>query len=227
MMADSADLLTAVETLATFLQRAPLTSSVAELERALNTRQGSEVREIVAGHGITAELLLSAIAVRKQLGRINDVVHAAAIALALPHLLEPDEKLGHPSLAAGNDPSRPYDIETDRRVAEFKLGRWTGADAMRKRQLVKDFVHLAADPTDRIRDLYVIGPQPWHFLKTTRASVAWALDRSPATRELFASEFGSLQTRISAFVCEQGANVNVIDLEQRLPDLFAGQEISD
>jgi hypothetical protein len=217
---DSSDLLSAVEVLARFLHGEPLTSSIGTLEQALTGSRGSGVNQIVAAHGITAELLFSASAVREHLGRISDVIHAAAIALALPQLLDPDERLGHPSLGAGNDPSRPYDVETNLRVAEFKLGRWTGSDAMRKRLLVKDFVHLGADPTDRIRELYVIGPQPLRFLNTTRASIAWALDRAPGSQELFTKRYGSLQTRVSVFVAEHGAEVSVIDLEQRLPLLF-------
>ena len=42
-------------------------------------------------------------------------------------MLEPGERLANrPSLAAGNDPSRTFDLETDRRVAEFKLAIWNG-----------------------------------------------------------------------------------------------------
>jgi hypothetical protein len=111
-------------------------------------------------------------------GRINDVIHAVAIALTLPRLLEPGERLKRPSLAAGNDPSRPFDIETDRRAAEFKLSRWTGHDAGRKRQLFKDLVHLAAaDVSERSVELYVLGTRPQQFLTTTSSTAGWALNR--------------------------------------------------
>jgi hypothetical protein len=159
--------------------------------------------------------------VRAELGRINDVIYATAIALALPHLLEPGEVLRRPSLAAGNDPSRPYDIETDRRVAEFKFARWHGADAMRKRQLVKDLVHLAADESGRRRELYVVGERPPHFLHTSTSTLGWALDRFPATRELFRTRFGALGVPIHEFVQGGGADVVIINLETTLPELFA------
>ena len=71
------------------------------------------------------------------------MIHAAGIALALPHLLGPAEALMRPSLAAGNDKSRPFDVETQERAMEFKFARWDGNDAMRKRGVVKDLVHLA------------------------------------------------------------------------------------
>ena len=151
---------------------------------------------------------------------MNDVIHAAAIAVALSEILEAGETLHRPSLGAGNDPSRPFDLETDRRVAEFKLGRWRGADAMRKRQLFKDLVHLAAEPSDRVRHLFVLGSQPIHFLTTSRSTAAWALDRFPAARAAFTQDFGSLEVEIREFTATHGKHVDIVNLEHRWPALF-------
>jgi hypothetical protein len=134
--------------------------------------------------------------------------------------LEPDEILRRPSLAAGNDPSRPYDVETDRRVAEFKLARWDGHDAMRKRQVFKDLVHLAADASGRRAELYVLGERPLRFLRETGSSAEWGLDRFPATRQLFRERFGSLAVPISAVTDRTAGHVRIIDLAERLPRLF-------
>jgi hypothetical protein len=78
-------------------------------------------------------------------GRLNDIVHAVAITVALPLLLEPGEVVESVSLAAGNSLDRPFDLSTNRRIAEFKLSRWDGHDTARKLQLAKDLVHLAAE----------------------------------------------------------------------------------
>jgi hypothetical protein len=68
--------------------------------------------------------MVAALTGRESLGRLNDLIHAAGIVVALPHLLEDGEEIAvRPSLAVGNDPSRPFHLETDRRVAEFKLAR--------------------------------------------------------------------------------------------------------
>jgi hypothetical protein len=134
--------------------------------------------------------------------------------------LEPDEVLRRPSLAAGNDPSRPYDVETDRRVAEFKLARWYGHDAMRKRQVFKDLVHLAADTSGRRTELYVLGERPLRFLRETGSSAAWGLDRFPATRQLFTTSFGSLDMPISDFTTGPASRVSLLNLEELLPALF-------
>jgi hypothetical protein len=40
-----------------------------------------------------------------------------------PHVLEDDEHVEHLSLGAGNTRC-PFDLETDRRVAEFKFVNW-------------------------------------------------------------------------------------------------------
>jgi hypothetical protein len=110
---------------------------IAQLE---HDRDGSDARgipEIPARHGATAAALESGLIARDRLGRINDVIHTLAIAIALPSILEDGEILRRPSLAAGNDASRPFDVETDRRIAEFKMSRWDGHDAARTRQLVR------------------------------------------------------------------------------------------
>jgi hypothetical protein len=210
---------TAIAALLVFLE-APLTATIGQLEHDLADRAGDDVKGIVEGHGISGELLSAALVARERLGRINDVIHAAAIAVVLPHLLDSDELLRRPSLAAGNDPTRPFDVETDRRIAEFKLARWRGADAMRKRQSFKDLVELAAEPSNRQRHLFVLGQQPIHFLRTSKSTAAWALDRFPAVRERFVDRFGPLETPINVFTTTQASHVELVDLQHRWPALF-------
>lgn len=143
------------------------------------------------------------------------------IGLALEELTEPGEVLSRPSLAAGNDPSRPYDLEPDRRVAEFKFGRWdAGSDAARKREAFKDLVGLAADDSERRAELYVLGSRPIRFLRETRSTARWALNKSIRMTELYERRFDSLNTPISAFVSGPAQAVTIMDLEQRLPYLF-------
>ena len=220
-MASDDEFASALKAVGTFLDRAPLTDSIANIEGALKDSTQTDVQGLIDEAGVTPELFESALIVRERIGRINDVVHASAILLALPDVLEPGEVLARPSLGAGNDKSRPYDLETNRRVAEFKLARWRGKDAMRKRQTFKDLVHLAAEESDRDAELYVLGDMPIRFLKTSKSKASWGLDRSPPIRKLFEERFGSLEMGIADFTKGPGAHVKIIDLEQRLPDLFA------
>jgi hypothetical protein len=196
----------------------PLTDTIAELGYALEGQDMTAIAGVLDDRGVAGDVLEAALFARQRLGRISDVIHAVAIALALPRLLEPGETVRRPSLAAGNDPSRPFDVETGQRIAEFKLGRWDGHDAMRKRQLFKDLVHLAADRSGRSAELYVVGERPLLFLDTTRASAAWALNRFPATTRLFEQQFGDLNVTIADFR-RAHADVRVINLEQVLPEL--------
>lgn len=220
-MPDGQELQDAARVLAAFIGDGELTSTIADLEHALDGRRGGELRELLSSRRVSLELLRSALLIRGQLGRINDVIHAVGIGLALEELIEPGEVLSRPSLAAGNDPSRPYDLETDRRVAEFKFGRWdAGSNAARKREAFKDLVGLAADDSERRAELYVLGPRPIRFLRETRSTARWALNKSIRMTELYERRFGSLDTPISAFVSGPAQAVAIMDLEQRLPHLF-------
>jgi hypothetical protein len=151
-MADR-NLAESVEPLSDFLPSGSLTAPIANLEHRLDGLDGERI-EVVVREGGDVDLLGAAIVVRQELGRISDLIHAAAIVLALPHLMGEGERLtNRPSLAAGNDPTRPYDVETNLRVAEFKLSHWASADAMRKRQTSRIWVHLAADTSGRQPEL--------------------------------------------------------------------------
>ncbi len=143
---------TAVEHLAGFMDRLPLTTRVAGIEHALLHSDKESVVAIAHDHDIDLATLTSALTVRRAFGRVNDVIHALVITLALPRILESGETLTvRPSLAAGNDPSRKFDLETSLRVAEFKVSAWAGADAMRKRGVFVDLVHVALDGTRQVR----------------------------------------------------------------------------
>jgi hypothetical protein len=137
----------------------------------------------------------------------------------LPLILEDGEHVKiRPSLASGNDPSRPVDVETDRRVAEFKLAVWKGADAMRMRKVVADLVHLALAGTGRRAQLFVAGTKPIRFLRTSTMPMQWALGRaSPVLREQFAARFGDEVILIKDFTANNAADVELIDLTAVLP----------
>ncbi len=208
----------AVGVLADFLRRQPLTPALALLEQRLEGADASSVGRVAEEGHVAPELLASALTVRESLGRINDLIHACGILLVLPHILQEGERITvRPSLGAGNDPSRPYDLETDQRIAEFKLARWRGADAARKRQTFKDLVMLAADTSGRRAELFVIGPEPSRFLTTSISTAAWALDRSPGALRTFTTAFGAPSMSVAQFTTTHAAHVQITDLRDLLP----------
>src|SRR3712207_652845 len=91
---------------------------IAALEKDLAGKTGDASAAVVAAHGLTSATFTASLVIREELGKLSDLIHATGIALALPHLLEPGEVLKTPSLAAGNDPDRLYDVETNKRAAE-------------------------------------------------------------------------------------------------------------
>lgn len=221
VVSDEMDLLTAVAELDVFLRATPLTEAISALERALEGADRDAAVQAAAASGVTAELLAAALTVRARLGRINDLVHAAGIALALPRLLDEGERITiRPSLAAGNDAGRPYDLRTDLRAAEFKFAQWKGADAMRKRQTFKDLVLLAASDAPRA-ELLVIGSEPVDFLRSCTSTASWGLDRTKGVRTLFESRFGSLDITIARFTATHAAHVTLTDVSTLLPPRIA------
>jgi hypothetical protein len=214
------DDLAAVAALIGFLRAEGLTDRLAAVEEDLVGRSGVAGAEAAADRGLTGEMLAAALTVRSQIGRLSDVIHACTITLALPHILEPGEQIAvRPSLGAGNDPSRPFDLETDRRIAEFKAAQWNGSDSWRQRTLLSDLVHLAMDESGRRAQLYVVGPRPARYLRTTRSSVGRVLARaSERTRERVAARF-DLSMAIAEFTAGPAAHVELIDLARWLPEL--------
>ena len=75
----------------------------------------------------------AALLVKRSAGQINVIVHAVGILVALPKILEPGELVQSLSLGAGNT-GRAHDLETDRRIDEFRAGRDGAALSQRSRR---------------------------------------------------------------------------------------------
>ena len=73
--------------------------------------------------GLDIDLLTASYLVKSLAGQINVIIHAVGILTALPEILEENERVEYLSLGAGNT-GRQFDLETDRRIAEFKFINW-------------------------------------------------------------------------------------------------------
>jgi hypothetical protein len=197
-----------------FFGREALSSRVVRLEACLEGADTETVGARAAPEGMTDDLIRGALLVRQHAGRVNDLIHAAMIVRALPKILEPGERIiRRPSLAAGNDPSRKFDLETNRRVAEFKAGQWKGRDAMRKRGLVADLVGLVLGRGELRAELYVLGRLPIDFLRNTNSTMEWSLGRSsPNLRHAYEQRFGSAALTVQEFTRGPAADVALVDL---------------
>src|SRR4051812_21868055 len=221
-MAEDGDLAVAVALITPLLGTAGgLGQRIAALEGDLAGKGGEAAGAVVAAHGLTPAMFSASLLVREELGKLSDLIHATGIALALPHLLERGEVLKTPSLAAGNDPGRLYDVETNVRAAEFKFARWTeGGNGGREKDLFKDLVLLTHAPMSLRAEIYVRGPRPGRFL-AGRASGRKQLKRSQAVLALFDAQVSDPHITVSAYVAAYAGHVRVIDLEKAVPSVFA------
>lgn len=210
-----------VSSVLTLLTAQPLTERVASMESALAGREAAELADVVGLSDLSWQTAATAMQVRSALGRINDLIHASVICSVIPRILVPGERITvRPSLAAGNDPSRPYDLETSHRIAEFKVAVWQGRDTTRKRMLVADLVNLAMDERPLLKELYVVGARQAGFLTSSTSTMQWALQRSSqGLRDRFVNRYGSEPISIGSFTTSHGAAVRIIDLLDVLPEL--------
>lgn len=120
-----------------------------------------------------------------------------------------------PSLAAGNDRERIFDLETNLRIAEFKVAQWKGADSLRQRGLVADLVGLSLDTSGRLRQLYVVGDRPRHFLETSKRTVVSVLTKS----SLRLRQPGLIDPGTTVADFTRTVGVEIVDLAPWFPQL--------
>lgn len=214
--APTTDSAVAFATLDGFLSSGSLTATIAELETSLDGSDAEQIQGILQRSGLDEDLVDSALIVRERVGMIDTLIHAAVITQVLPLILEPGETLiKRPSLGAGNDAERNFDLETSHRVAEFKLASWKGRDGMRQRGLFADVVGLSLDTTGRRRQVFVVGELPARFLRTSRRNAAKTL--SKAAIKLRTPDGLNASTTVSEFTA--AAAIEIIDLRTLLPRL--------
>lgn len=164
---------------------AALTARIGSLEQAVRQRPAGEVEALLSSEQLEDQLVAAARLVKAMAGQINTLIHCAGILISLPHILDRDETVEYVSLGAGNT-GREFDLETDRRVAEFKFIDWRGgSETIRQNNLFSDLFGLATADTDKRRLLYLLGTDhPLRFLNGGR-SLTSVLSRLPKVRRRF------------------------------------------
>ncbi|MET7305264.1 hypothetical protein [Embleya sp. NPDC005575] len=210
------DAVEAFRRLDSFLCAHPLTATLANVEAQLAGIDRHDAESIAEAAGFDEDLVDSALVVRERVGMLDALIHAAVITQLVPRILDEGETVTkRPSLGAGNDPERRFDLETTHRVAEFKLSSWKGADGARQRGLFADVVGLSLDDTGRRRQVYVVGALPVAFLKTSRRNALKTLSKGPLN--VRGAPGLTPTTTVAAFTAAAG--IEVIDLTGMLPGL--------
>lgn len=158
--------------------------------------------------------------IKRASAQIDVLVHAIGILNALPYILEPGEVVERLSLRAGNT-GRAHDLETDRRVAEFKFIEWRGGpESIRQNGVFKDLFNLVSSQTTKRRMLYLVGTKhPMRFLQNNRALRSVLKDASMATR--FHEAYGDRFQTVGQYYATVRDLVEVVDLVGLVPGLSA------
>ncbi len=209
----------AAKSLTDFYGGIALTKKISQLESCVAGKCTGDVTPLLCDEGICRDVLDSAFLFKAVAGQINVVIHAVAALVSLPHILEQGEVVEYVSLGAGNT-GRQFDLETDRRVAEFKFIQWQGGpEAIRQNQLFKDFFNLAENECYKRRCLYVLGRKhPLKFLNSSRALDS-ILSKGEATRRAFYDKYGDRYKVVSDYYSDAQHLVEIIDLTEMVPEL--------
>jgi hypothetical protein len=208
-----------------------LANRIARLESLLAGKEKTTMSALYSTHRISSTLLESALALKLAASQINEVVHAVGILLSLPYILNDGEKVQMLSLAAGNT-GKPFDLETDSRVAEFKFIDWKGGpESIRQNQLFKDFYLLAEFPTSKKRYLYVVGDEyPIRFLNGGRALQS-VMSRNMRLFSDFKQKYGTRYSTVREYYRHRQGDVILADLAKCVPHfglaVAAGEEDDD
>jgi len=179
-----------------------LGTRIADLEALFQganaTNSGRLANQIPMDH----ELLHLAFNVKSAAGQINIIIHAAGILLSLPYLLEKNEVVESLSLGAGSTGKR-FDMETNKRVAEFKFIQWRD--------------HLAEYETKKTKCLYVLGAEiPLKFFNGGR-SLSSVLSRNNKLWSEFQEKYGLRFDTVREYYQYQKQAVCLIDLKSVTP----------
>lgn len=200
-------------------QNDSLTARIAELEGSIRGLSLEQLETAANLDDVDVTLLWAASVLKQAAGQVTVVIHAVGILASLSHILEPDEAIESLSLGAGNT-GRKFDLETDRRIAEFKFIQWRGgSEAIRQNALFKDFFSLAEADTTKRRLLYVLGrTHPMKFLRGGRA-LSSVLSRNRSLQAAFKAKFGNRFVTVAEYYKYREGRVEVVDLQASVPDL--------
>jgi hypothetical protein len=198
---------------------------ISEIEDAVRGLDHGTVSDFLLSRQIGSELIGAAAEVKRVASQIDVTIHALGILKVLPYILAPEEIVESVSLGAGNT-GRAFDLETNRRVAEFKFINWRGgAESIRQNGIFKDFFDLAAAETSKEKYLYLLGTS--HAMKFLRGgrSLSSVLSKNEATRRKFEQVFGARYARVSDYFADHHHKVAIVDISPWLPELSAIQAL--
>lgn len=213
------DLHRAIDMLINFMNGSDLTNR-SKLESNLIGANSRYVSKIIPQEKVDKETLRAALEVKKSISQIDVVIHCLGIINVLPYILETDEKVEYLSLGAGNT-GKKFDVETDRRIAEFKFINWSGkSDTIRQNTTFKDFFELVEYNTDKRKFLYIFDKEKVVKFFNNKRALTSILSKNEATKKHFIGLYGNKYTTVSEYYQDKRNLVEIVDLKDICPDIF-------
>jgi hypothetical protein len=196
-----------------------LTSTLAGLEAAIKGATLNTCASTVAAGKVDTSVLAAANLMKRLAGQINVVIRALGILLCLPRILEKDEVVTYVSLGAGNT-GRPFDLETNERIAEFKFINWQGGpESIRQNSIFKDFYGLAEHSSTKRKYLYVLDTtHPLKFFNGGRA-LSSVLSRNDWLKQDFERRFKNKYRTVREYYALRKQQVILQDISAWVPGL--------
>lgn len=193
-----------------------LTDRINALEETFVGCKAADVQRRLASAEVSTELLAAAQLLKRTAAQIHVVIHAVGILLCLPHLLEPGETVESLSLGAGNT-GRDFDLETNKRIAEFKFSKWQGgSDTIRQNQVFKDFYYLAEHPTKKRKYLYVIDTEHAQAFFEADRALDSVMSRHRRLWSEFNQRYGTRFSTVSEYFNSARSRVAIVAVGQML-----------
>ena len=196
-----------------------LTRTLSRIEADVRGLTADQALAFVETAGAERDVLAAAGEMKRLAGQIDVTIHALGILLCLPHVLEPGERVEYVSLGAGNT-GRQFDLETDRRIAEFKFINWRGgSESIRQNSIFKDFFMLADSNSPKRKILYLLGTA--HALKFLHGgrSIKSVLSRGDKVQMLFFERFGDRYRKVKDYFYDHQHAVSIVDVSSWLSEL--------
>jgi len=198
-----------------------LTQTLARIEASLQGASQDNYATVLSTSGAKAEVLSAAALLKRLAGQVNVVIHALGILLCLPRILQPGEIIEYVSLGAGNT-GREFDLETNRRIAEFKFIHWQGGpESIRQNALFKDFYELVECPTDKQRFLYVLGTEHADKFFNGGRALSSVLSRNVKLAKEFTDRYGEKYRKVRDYYVPRKDEVLIQDVSPYVPELVA------
>ncbi len=190
-MAESAlALATCVEQTAKFAGK-NLPSRIGELEFKFAGLERAAIGERLQTNSIDQNLVEAAPTVKRAAAQIDVVLHALGILVLLPSILDDGETLESLSLGAGSSEAKRFDLETDRRIAEFTFIEFKGNDSARLHKIFKDFFRISGYRSPKRKELWLTDDS---YVLTYLQSAQSVRTAIPKSWEEFHSKYPTLKT---------------------------------